>query len=119
TIKKYITLIKYLNNNYQLNDMEFEYTEVDYILDFLLSQYLAFLFKENVFKKYFAQYQLEKIFSESEMQFNGSRTVRIEDIPVKIYHVNEYIIRDTKGKLDINATISYEEKEHNIAAILS
>lgn len=119
TISKYNILLEYLDHINKINDLKIKYTNVDKIKDFILSQYISFRFKQNLFARYLAEFQLEKIYSNSEIKLNGQKQKKISDIPIKIFEVENLLIKDKDNNIDIIQTRNKEQQFFEITILMT
>jgi hypothetical protein len=119
-IKKYMLTAEYIDNNKKINDTNLNFTHTDFEKDFLLAQYIMYRFRQIVFNKYFAEYQLEKIYSPEEIVLTGSESRKLSnDIPTKIFNIDKIIDKDINNEINFGITQRREANNHDIATIFT
>lgn len=118
-IKKYSELMSFIDDNRKLNDLATKFTKVDFEKDFILAQYIAFRFRETVLTKYFAEYKLEKIYSQAEVELTGVEHRKVEDMPVKVFNINSVISKDINNQVNLGVSMRQENNNHDLAIIFT
>ncbi|MBP9759275.1 hypothetical protein KBD45_06270 [Candidatus Dojkabacteria bacterium] len=118
-IGKYNLLTEYIDYIYKVNRLKNKYSNVDKIYDFVLSQYIAFCFRQNLFGKHLAEYQLEKVYSSAEIKLNGHNGKEINEVPRKIFQIEDAIMKNSDNTIDLEQTIDKESRTFEMTILLT
>lgn len=117
-VQKFIELAFKIKKDFGLELDLYNTFQTSFEESFLIALLVVQKIRVELCKPFFAQFQLEKVLSETERSLFGVSDIQLDEFPTTTFQITEDLLIDDYGNFDVHKTIEREKETINIRSFL-